>query len=157
MCSVSGRCCGRIWGVNWTLEVYIHFSWSEPFDSLWQVVAASSAAPVMGNTEACGIDAEHRGMRKFASPDKTEDNVVVSTLMEYCERGQTKVLQRWRRKRMCRLAIHRHIKDANPHSFWRPMTSLSVNACLALLVNQYQSTEVLPFAGTLLFNSQHKK
>lgn len=49
------------------------------------VVSESSAAPILDNTERCGIAADHRGMCKFENGKEAGFRTIVAALRRYCE------------------------------------------------------------------------
>lgn len=58
------------------------------------IVPSDSAAPVYDDTERAGIDADHSGLVKFESPTSPGFQMVVHTIMRYCDEAPGMIRQR---------------------------------------------------------------
>jgi hypothetical protein len=67
----------------------IFFFWEQEKTSLIYakeyIVDETSAAPILNNTERCGIAADHRGMCKFESASSQGFRTVVAALLRYSQ------------------------------------------------------------------------
>jgi protein SERAC1 len=71
------------------------------------IVTEASAAPILDNTERCGIAADHSGMCKFESPGCQGFRDVVAALKRHCLSAPDVVLTRVVREKEAMLQIRR--------------------------------------------------
>ncbi|KAH3266597.1 hypothetical protein KXW55_005889, partial [Aspergillus fumigatus] len=68
-------------------EFRIYFFWEEEETDLKYtkdlIVEEASAAPILENTERCGIAADHRGMCKFNHPSLQGFRTAISAIRRY--------------------------------------------------------------------------
>ena len=60
-----------------------------------QIVDESSAAPILDDTERCGIGADHSNMCKFDGPKAPGYPAVVAALLRYTRNAPAVVNVRW--------------------------------------------------------------
>lgn len=81
-------------------QFHLFFFWEQFPTSLGSrtdyVVSAKSAAPIIDNTEAAGIHADHSNMIKFSSSASSDYRTVLAALSTYCEKAPRAVSHRWR-------------------------------------------------------------
>ena len=70
------------------------------------VVEESSAAPILDNTERCGIDASHSRMVKFSDKNSSNYRTIIAALRRYC-RDAPRVIARRREVALAVLARER--------------------------------------------------
>jgi hypothetical protein len=84
-------------------QFYIFFFWEEiqtNFGSRSRfVVEQSSAAPIIDNTERCGIYATHAGMVRFSNSSSTSYQTVIAALTRYCKTAPQIINHRWQQAR----------------------------------------------------------
>lgn len=61
------------------------------------IVDEASAAPILGNTERCGIAADHRGMCKFGKNTSQSFRTVVGAIRRYGKEAPQVIEGRWAR------------------------------------------------------------
>ena len=71
------------------------------------IVTEASAAPILDNTERCGIAADHSGMCKFASPQSQGFRDVVAALKRYYKSAPDVISTRVQRERAEMLHVRR--------------------------------------------------
>ena len=59
------------------------------------IVEEASAAPILDNTERCGISADHRGMVKFGASSNQGFRTAVAALKRYGQEAANTVKERW--------------------------------------------------------------
>jgi protein SERAC1 len=59
------------------------------------IVDQTSAAPLLNDTERCGIAADHRGMCKFKTSTSQGFSTVVAALRRYCQEAPQVIRSRW--------------------------------------------------------------
>jgi hypothetical protein len=59
------------------------------------IVDETSAAPILDNTERCGIAADHRGMCKFESSTSQGFRTTVAALRRYSQEAPQVISSRW--------------------------------------------------------------
>ncbi|KAH8422390.1 uncharacterized protein LDX57_000147 [Aspergillus melleus] len=78
---------------------HVFFFWEQEKSNLgvkWDyIVAQTSAAPILDDTDRAGIKADHRRMCKFATRTSPGYRLVVATLMRYSEEAPNKIGRRW--------------------------------------------------------------
>ncbi|KAF6234922.1 hypothetical protein HO173_006852 [Letharia columbiana] len=77
----------------------IYFFWEQEKTTISlskaYIVDASSAAPILDNTERSGIAADHSHMCKFENSDAPGYRIVVAALMRYARESPALVESRW--------------------------------------------------------------
>jgi hypothetical protein len=61
------------------------------------IVDETSAAPILDNTERCGIGADHQGMCKFQSPNDQGYRTAVAALRRYAREAPNVIQRRYQR------------------------------------------------------------
>ena len=77
----------------------IYFFWEQEKTDLKYtkdyIVDEASAAPILDNTERCGIAADHRGICKFGTPTAQGFRTVVAALRRYSQEAPQVIRGRW--------------------------------------------------------------
>jgi hypothetical protein len=80
-------------------QFHIFFFWEQlptRFGNRTQVVVEeSSAAPIIDDTERCGIPATHANMTKFPDPRNSSFRIVIEALVRYCHDAPLVIARRW--------------------------------------------------------------
>lgn len=78
---------------------HIFFFWEQEKTDLKYtkdyIVVETSAAPIMPDTERCGISADHRGMCKFGKSSEQGFRTVVAALRRYSQEAPSVIKERW--------------------------------------------------------------
>jgi hypothetical protein len=89
------------------------------------IVEETSAAPILDNTERCGIAADHRGICKFDSNTSQGFRTTVAALRRYAQEAPQVINSRWTKttgmmresRRYEALELLRAISSSQPHAF----------------------------------------
>jgi hypothetical protein len=80
-------------------QFHIFFFWEEIQTSLGHrsgfIVEESSAAPILDNTERCGVDATHSRMVKFSDKNSSSYRTIMAALRRYCREAPRVIAHRW--------------------------------------------------------------
>lgn len=81
-------------------QFHIFFFWEEVQTDFghWSgfVVEESSAAPILDNTERCGVDATHSRMIKFSDRNSSSYRTIIAALRRYCREAPRVIESRWK-------------------------------------------------------------
>lgn len=81
-------------------QFHIFFFWEEVQTNIghWSgfIVGEASAAPILDNTERCGVDATHSGMIKLSDRSSSSYRTTIAALTRYCREAPKVITNRWK-------------------------------------------------------------